>query len=482
MEYLSSEDIESFRNGPITRHIPNEILSDIFLLGYQSCPLHRPGSEPERFLSTITAVCGLWRDIAIAEASLWRSIRYSVPRISQISLTTNEISWDRISAYMTRSRNRALDFALWAVSPPRWSGRFLDGLDKKKNGVLELFFPYLQRCRTILIDLGGSRETTALVSQLFPLPGRMERLVDMRIILQMPNPVGDISVPPTSPPRSAVLFEPSNASPLVTLLLSSNAPHVVDMRNVESTVMEELEVGFGIIPSTPMLSALLEKNSNTLSSLSLADCPRFRGLQNGTQPQPPILLPYLKSLKLESYTLETITRDISCPKLEELTIHGVDSVRDRYDPRRFVPIFGYRVHFRPGQFAGWSSSLRTLRILTTLTSYYFQALLPELPMITSLAVVDRTIDQDSTAGLRVLVLLLTEQPTLVPNLAHLRVFAQAAPAPAELQPLGSSAAMIVDILGARPALRVECGKGCLMLSEEEVEDLKTANPHRFFEV
>ena len=205
MEYLSSEDIESSRNGPITRHIPNEILSDIFLLGYQSCPLHRPGSEPERFLSTITAVCGLWRDIAIAEASLWRSIRYSVPRISQISLTTNEISWDRISAYVIRSRNRALDFALWANDPPMGSGRPLDGLDHKKNGVLELFFPYLQRCRSILIDLHGGRDLRALVSQLFPFPGRMEQLVDVRVFLQLTNTVGPM-----------VLFEPFNVSPLVT--------------------------------------------------------------------------------------------------------------------------------------------------------------------------------------------------------------------------------------------------------------------------
>ena len=50
------------------------------------------------------------------------------------------------------------------------------------------------------------------------------------------------------------------------------------------------------------------------------------------------------------------------------------------------------------------------------------------------------------------------------------------------QPSKSTTEVLAALWAVRAALRVECGKGFLMLSEEEVEHLKTANPHRFFEV
>ena len=474
MDCPSTDKTQECRTVPLTRCLPNEILLYIFLLGHQDCVAQGTGSEPERFLSTVTAVCGHWRDTAIAEPSLWRTIRYSGLQKSRVAVDPKrdiELVSDRVRTYIARSKGRSLDFSLWVDRDDDGAAphRTFDDLDNEMEGVLELFLPHLPRCRTILLDLRGSRTTFGLISRLFPLPGRMEQLVDLRVLLQMSNFPRHMAMSLWS----AVLFEPSNASPLVTLKLASNVPHGVDMQNAGTGILRELDVGFGVLPD-PGISGLLKSNSNSLVSLSLGDFPNIRRYQ--AQDEPPTILLNLKSLKIELSSLNVVTRDISCPNLEELTIHGGESVRYwRPPPMSGFP--GFR--FRPGQFAAWSA-LRVIHILTVLDPSHVDALLQELPMITSLEVHDRAVGQNSTMG-TMIATLLSDKPTLLPDLVRLHVFIEEAGRSEYLQPLKSATGVLAALWDVRPALRVECGKGCLMLSDKEVEYLKVANPRCFSE-
>ena len=186
--------------------------------------------------------------------------------------------------------------------------------------------------------------------------------------------------------------------------------------------MKELEVGLRI-KTTPALSVILHQNASALTSLSLADPPRIRQTHDETQSQPPTLLSHLKSLKLQFSvtTLKNISHDISCPQLEELTIHGGEA--DQFNHGISVPVHWIRDFVPPAPFAAWGSSLRTLHILTALHQSRILSLLQEVPTVTTLTVSDRSWNQHSTMG-TLLVAFLIEQPTLVPNLSRLRAFEQ----------------------------------------------------------
>ena len=148
------------RNGDAAIHsLPNELLADIFQLGHKT--YDTSDENVMRYLSTISSVCRIWRDVALNEPSLWTNIVYEgrsdMRAVSRGLLRVEE----RIATCILRSRNSSLAIHLWF-------GHYGRGLAQLKD----MISPHLSRCRSIDVEFAYEHQA----SQLFPLPGRLDRL------------------------------------------------------------------------------------------------------------------------------------------------------------------------------------------------------------------------------------------------------------------------------------------------------------------
>ena len=178
-------------------HLPDEILSYIFRLGHRSYYLGDPASE--KFLFLVTSVCRYWRTTGISDPQLWSVIWYSTsrfhwhpnPATRDPSKAVVGISW-----FLTRSKDVSLDFGLYLTKA---DGGITIAVMKTSPSASP------SRCRNIRLDIYHDDKTT--IPLLFPLPGRMDRLLSLHVLF--PYPRADQTL--------VALVGPENASPLGTL-------------------------------------------------------------------------------------------------------------------------------------------------------------------------------------------------------------------------------------------------------------------------
>jgi len=149
-----------------------------------------------RFLTTISAVCSLWRDIALSTQGLWTTITYEC----------HANSGDRtecLEAFLARSRNASI---------------FLHVVFRRDSTVHvqrihSILKPHLWRCRSFAII---SDQHIGFQRFFFPLPGRMERLEEFALL-----EVGGGEAGPTT------LFAENGAPLLRQLTIHSTLTHRV---------------------------------------------------------------------------------------------------------------------------------------------------------------------------------------------------------------------------------------------------------------
>ena len=149
-------------------NLPNELISGTFLAGlvpHTRAKLDIPDDSANiRFLTTISAVCSLWRDIALSTQDLWTTITYEC-HASSGGRT------ECLEAFLARSRNASI---FLHVAFPRDSTVHRD--IQRIHSILE---PHVWRCRSFAII---SEQYVGFQRFFFPLPGRMERLEEFALL------------------------------------------------------------------------------------------------------------------------------------------------------------------------------------------------------------------------------------------------------------------------------------------------------------
>ena len=424
--------------------LPNELLAHIFQLGFNnfSSDFGRDRTR-YRFLLTVTAICARWRNVGISCPSLWSSIGIRIPT-GFISKTTLE----RIGALLERSKDVSLDVEIYTMPLAE------DDSMKKVKAILG---PHLQRCRSV--QLFVQRDDFRMVHVLFPLPGRMERLVDIAIDLR---PIVHRGLVPSGLPRKPrlELLHQENASSLASLSLTGILRFlrtVIDVENVRPGALSVLIVDFTATLARPL--RLLEIYSATLSHLKLY-------FSNIKRPSTPIHLPHLKLLETTQQCLDVIQQVINCPREEELTLHHNQVRLAARLPTTKTAQTLLRI---------WTN-LRILDMPVTLSDNPAFAILAATPNITTLIEPHARFIRP----LMPLCTLLIDNPSLIPKLQLLRI------TPPQWRPSTTRGGRSVSepshlpaqdlqaLWLARPSLRVHYLKGSVDLgglSHEAFEEL-----------
>ena len=397
-----------------THQLPHEIISHIFLLGHRGCPLHDRAATI--FLLSVTAVCALWRDVAISSSALWTSIYYDGTSIGSGEDRTREAEKvvARVEAFLSRSRYASLDIFVSCE------------ISKLKLGiaVVDLIRPHLQRCRSFqaaCVEFSGDDHSP--LRRLLPLPGPLPRLTNLQITMSVP------SHPPV------LLVEPCNASPLTTLHLLGRG--TVDASNIRTTTITDLLVNVAIRLTDVWWGwRVRERNSNSLTSLVSCD---FYG--HGGEPLPPAHLPNLKRLATSLSSLKQVPEAMACEGIEELIIY-----RPSYHHHSVFPIDPI-----PPNLLLWRN-LRTLKIdclINHLEEYII--LLAALPTVTTITCFEK---EGRDIGVHIIRYLGT-RPALVPKLEVLQLQSP----PPQVIPRLSALDSLDTLWSVRPALRLECARG-----------------------
>jgi len=140
-------------------NLPNELISGTFRAGlvpHTRAKVDTPDDSANiRFLTTISAVCPLWRDIALSTPDLWTTITYEC-------YTHSGDRTECLEAFLARSRNASIFLHV----------TFHHGSTVHVQRIHSILQPHLWRCRSFAVSDRG----VGLQRIFFPLPGRMERL------------------------------------------------------------------------------------------------------------------------------------------------------------------------------------------------------------------------------------------------------------------------------------------------------------------
>ena len=448
---------------PLIHFLPNEILSHIFLLGHRFYPLGDP--EAQTFLITASAVCRLWRNIAISNPFLWTTIRYCQ---IQEPLSTYPDGDDvatvpsRVDAFIRRSKDASLDLLLTMND---------DGLDVALI-LIPMLIPHFHRCRTIWIDLYRLEfaEDISLLEMLFPLEGELGRLE--RFELAAPYSYPYIRKP-------LALFGKENYSRKLKHLMLRGEPPLVDTTNLKTSNVTELDIHLDmilnheVIPSShptlnplPLLAQSCSKITHLTLNLSrISDLPPDQGIIN---------LPLLKSFTTNKDSLGPISGLLACPGIEEFRLDPVSW--DIPDPVELDSI----LELAEDQFE-WSN-LQCLCFRVHLHPREVERVLAALSAAREIIVEDVALQGLGLGLIFLEALRLTSAPSepfFVPKLGRLCIYSH----PPRGQVVGAVAADVLfpALWEARPTLRVEASRGSAGMRNEEFEELLLAKPGLFSE-
>jgi len=148
------------REAPVSK-LPMELLSEIFHIGLDEYDLD--DHHAIKYLSTISSICSIWRDVALGTPSLWRRIIYTDPDHHHPKTESPVIpqhTTDRLIAYLSRSKSCGIHLLL------RFGVRHL-----KIQAMKRILHPHLSRC--LFIRLYFMLESD--MGEFLPLPGNLCR-------------------------------------------------------------------------------------------------------------------------------------------------------------------------------------------------------------------------------------------------------------------------------------------------------------------
>ena len=273
-------------DGDAIHRLPNELLAEIFLIGWQK------NRERVWYLSTICLVCRIWRDVALSASLLWTKILYREIKDKDATQPYHDLprrTEERIEAYLSRSKNATIDIGLILQH----------GRDLVR--VKDMIFPHLSRCRSI--HLVSASENKDLASQLFPLPRHLPQLTYLH----------------------CSGYHDEKAEPIPLLLVSGTG----NMARLRRVSLCNLSVNLADLNSinTENVNQLVLKGCNFAwrdAFTFASQCHSLCKLELVTRPPtqrdifPPITLPQLTDL--EVFGIE-LTAAFRAPNLQTLSVH-----------------------------------------------------------------------------------------------------------------------------------------------------------------
>lgn len=301
------------------RRLPEELLVEIFLSGYNShlVESHRKRgpyriSKDDTYICNLSSVCSLWRELIISTPRLWSNVvwYYYSPlfdtRDSSELVTSGTRSFEsrmaRLSMYLERSNQAPLDLSVTLHHEST----------EEAGRVHALLLPHLQRC----CSFGLVVYPHLRVDDFFPLPGQMARLKNLTIV----------ALENSSSVSNLCLFEPISQSPLWRLEITSSTP--LGPQVLENVPPHHLSsIRLFLHPSNLGIALDFLRRCTTLTVLDL----RFTA-SPAYEMMALITLPELRELHIrDTKTFNfAFRRAIHTPKLEELSI-------ELYFPKREAP-------------------------------------------------------------------------------------------------------------------------------------------------
>ena len=278
---------------PIFR-LPYELLTEILLIG-------RDNSERvERFLLAITSTCSIWRSAALITPSLWAVIRR--PNFKKI-----EYEVEYLETVLERSMDSSLDIELGRdPQVPRFPAK-----------IVKTIYPHLARCRRLCLLL------TETISEIFPLPGPLERLTTLIII----------------DPGLGFWF----SRPMIPDITFAQTPRLRDLafRGFFSA-LRNLHCG-----SLTAIRLSVDPKSSALDFISrcpLAEHVAVSNVRYAPINREPVILNCLKWLAIRSDPSMSFRHFVKAPKVQELYLEGmhpydIDELTRSIPPDVLLPPF-----------------------------------------------------------------------------------------------------------------------------------------------
>ena len=274
--------------------LPNEILAEILIAGKPS-----ERSDITRYLLNISAVCTLWRNIALPLPSLWTTIT--------LAHSARGTGVDYLEAMLSRSKDVALDMLLNFERVWHWK------VDYARH-IKRIVAPHLHRCWSLQLQFTTIHESEAFL----PLdPSLMNHLLCFRCHVVDTDGGG---------PRGLLLFKPSTSPHSFPNLRELRIKGHVSLSGFAATPKKRIDV-FEYCGLCGIYEWAYVRRDMPDIMYYIAECCSLTTLvlsvDHGSVfgDQAPVLeLPLLTTLKVIDRQASIFHRYISAPRLESLTI------------------------------------------------------------------------------------------------------------------------------------------------------------------
>lgn len=275
----------SQNNSVFLHRLPNELIVETFLFGFVS--MHWTSTETIKYLNTITSVCSLWRNIALAVPKLWTSILHYCPQGPERRKTATA----RLEAYITRSKSSPIDVNM-VLRNPRATVK----------PIIRILHANAHRLRRFDIVL----DTPELAVDLFPLPPPLNHLclLDIAVLDEILTP---------DPERSIRLFQQDGA-PEHLEKLTIDGTTWWDTSTIPAHLLESIDLTTWLdwTGMTDLLIRCTNVKTIRMSCMTEPESVAHHG--------PISVLPHVVSIDIQDDVPLSFHRFISCPNLETLKI------------------------------------------------------------------------------------------------------------------------------------------------------------------
>lgn len=281
---------KSRNNQVVSSRLPDEIISEAFLTGLYSFELGT--QESIKYLNTTTAVCGLWRRIALANPRLWVGVSYGPGTSLRPPDDAQRIVDNRVNAYLQRSKDAQIILRVPEHHPTS---------DTTTRRVLELIRSNAHRLCGLNIHVSSQH----MLDTLFPLPASVTKL---RVLS-----IGVGGGRWQSSDKLVQIFN-VNGTPRELLHLALNTKLRWDVSRIPSHSLTSLAiVDIGHSPQTTSILSYFR------SVVKLQVCSRSQDIHPPFQ-APGIGLPDLTTLHVRDTLPLTFHQTITCSSLETLVV------------------------------------------------------------------------------------------------------------------------------------------------------------------
>ncbi|KAF8307746.1 hypothetical protein DL93DRAFT_2087727 [Clavulina sp. PMI_390] len=172
----------------LSTRLPDELI----LLIFANVVFDSTGKSPEdivKGLAITTAVCKLWRSLAINDPTLWALIHVGSSEITPQAHRISALRFDRVATFLRRSQSAPLVLVINRPEAPRGLPAYeFSDMEKEWISMYDLLRPHMNRCRNLKVTNNAREPSTTrellglLQTPEFPLLEEFS-FIDRRVVM-----------------------------------------------------------------------------------------------------------------------------------------------------------------------------------------------------------------------------------------------------------------------------------------------------------